>query len=210
MTTVGEILRLAREKKHLSLAQVEAAIKIRSKFLEAIEKNEFESMPPGTFVRGFIKNYASFLGVSPDDALAFYRRQTTVERQESPTYARSARVKQSFRLTPQLFTAASITFLLALFFGYLIYSYATFAGAPPLTVETPQNNSVTKSDQAEVKGKTDPEAALTINDEAVSVNESGLFSQKLTLKDGINTLKVVATNKFKKQSTVSRTVRLEK
>ncbi len=209
MTTVGEILRLAREKKHLSITQVEVAIKIRAKFLEAIEKNDFASMPPGAFVRGFIKNYATFLGISPEDALAFYRRQTTIEQPEVLSPTRKDRIKPTFSLTPQLFASTSIAILLLLFFGYLVYSYVKFAGAPVLNVDSPQNNTVTKAEVIEIKGKIDPEAALTINDEVVGVNEAGTFSQKLTLRRGINTLKIVATNKFKKQSTVIRTVRLE-
>lgn len=209
MTTIGEILRNAREKRKLSLQQAENATRIRAKFLEALENNQFDQLPPGTFTKGFIKNYATFLGVKPDDALAFYRRQTSVEKAAIPHFEKNSDIRRRFQLTPQLFTAFGIGVLILMFFGYLVYSYFTFAGAPNLQVNSPENNSVTTNQEVRVTGKTDPEAVLTINDEAISVNEDGNFEQNISLQPGINTLRIVSTNKFKKQSTVNRTLRLE-
>jgi len=210
MTTVGEILKTAREKRKLTIAQAEGATKIRAKFLEAIEQNNFDLLPPGTFTRGFIKNYASYLGVSPDDALAFYRRQTTVEKPAQTKEEKDRRIHRGFQITPQLFTSISLATLVFLFLAYLIYSYFTFAGAPSLLVSSPKNNIVVKSESVSVIGKTDPDAKLSINEETVGLSENGSFEQNITLHPGINTLKIVSENKFKKQTVVTKTLRLEK
>src|SRR5574340_537663 len=117
MTTVGEILANARARKNLDLAAVEKATKIRAKFLEALEQNRFDKLPPGTFVKGFIKNYATFLGLPVEETLAFYRRQANEEKTPilkdfTPQIGRVA-------LTPQFFTRAGVGLLLVIFFAYL-------------------------------------------------------------------------------------------
>ena len=62
MFEIGATLREARERRHLTYEQVEAEIKIRAKYLRALEEEEFDSLPSGTYVRGFLRAYASYLG----------------------------------------------------------------------------------------------------------------------------------------------------
>lgn len=205
MTTVGEILSAAREKKKLTIEQVEKATRIRAKFLLALEKNDFSKLPPGTFVRGFVKNYAAFLGLPVEETLAFYRRQFNEEKAPPPK-----NTTPPSRFPNITFSALVVGVLLILFFGYLIYSYFKFAGAPTLLINSPANNVVVKDDQAEIVGKTDPEAILTINGQTVALTENGSFDLKIPLQSGLNTLTITATNKFKRQTTVTRNLRLEK
>lgn len=208
MTTVGEILKIAREKKKLTLQQVELNTRIRSKFLEAIENNDFSKLPPGTFAKGFIKNYATFLGLSPEDTLAFYRRQVH-EDKPKPAPERKT-IKYGFSLTPQIITTISVSILIILFFGYLIFSYFKYAGSPMLVVNSPANNQTINVEQVEIIGKTDPEATLSINNETVNLNENGSFDTKISLQPGLNTITITSTNKFHRQTTLTRNIRLEK
>lgn len=208
MTTVGEILKIAREKKKLTLQQVELNTRIRSKFLEAIENNDFSKLPPGTFAKGFIKNYATFLGLSPEDTLAFYRRQVH-EDKPKPAPERKT-IKYGFSLTPQIITTISVSILIILFFGYLIFSYFKYAGSPTLVVNSPANNQTINVEQVEIIGKTDPEATLSINNETVNLNENGSFDTKISLQPGLNTITITSTNKFHRQTTLTRNIRLEK
>jgi cytoskeletal protein RodZ len=208
MTTVGEILSLAREKKHLTLEQVEKTTKIRSKFIAAIEHNEFDKLPPGTFTKGFIKNYASFLGLPIEETLAFYRRQANDEK--GPLVSKSAPPTEKKLFTPISLTSIGVAILLLVFFTYLGFSYLRFAGSPTLMVASPAKNAVVAAEQVEVLGKTDPDATVTINDQTVPVNESGSFTAQITLTPGLNTLTITAVNKFHRQTTITRNLRLEK
>lgn len=208
MTTVGEIFKSARLKKGLDFTAIEKVTKIRAKFLLALENNEFEKLPPGTFARGFIKNYASFLGLPIEETLAFYRRAAN---EEKLIILPSPPLKIGrFSLTPQLFTSITISALILVFFVYLIFSYFKFAGSPTLLVNSPENNSVVHQGQVEIVGKTDPEAILTINGQTVGINENGSFDINVSLQPGLNSLTVVSTNKFNRQTTVTRNLRLEK
>ena len=67
MVEIGTTLREAREKKNISLLQVEEATKINRRYLEAIEANEFQELPGIVYAVGFLKNYARFLGLPGDE-----------------------------------------------------------------------------------------------------------------------------------------------
>ncbi|MBC7263320.1 MAG: helix-turn-helix domain-containing protein [Chloroflexi bacterium] len=69
MARMGESLRSAREAKGISLAQAEEATKIRALYLQAIEEENYGNLPPLVFVRGFIRNYATYLGLNPEEVL---------------------------------------------------------------------------------------------------------------------------------------------
>ena len=209
MTTVGQILSQARNRKKLTLEQVEKATRIRLKFLVALEKDELTKLPPGTFTKGFIKNYAAFLGLPVDDTLAFYRRQVNEKVSPLPVRNPAPPTPKSPLLSLSL-TSIGVFIMVVLFFIYLVYSYFRYAGAPALNLNSPSKNAVVSEEQIEVSGKTDPDATLTINNQPVSLNENGSFSTKVTLTPGLNTITVVSSNKFHRQTTLTRNLRLEK
>lgn len=66
MKNTGQILREAREKKGISIAEVSLATKINSKILTAMEQGNVAKLPPKTFLRGFVTSYAAFLGLDVD------------------------------------------------------------------------------------------------------------------------------------------------
>jgi cytoskeleton protein RodZ len=65
----GEILRKAREARGDSLNDVAQILKLSAQQLEALENGRFDVLPGPTFVRGFLRNYARYLGISPDPLL---------------------------------------------------------------------------------------------------------------------------------------------
>ncbi len=67
--TVGERLREARERQKVSLHAIAEKTNISVRFLDAIEKNQFDKLPGGIFTRGFIRSYAAQVGLDPDGAV---------------------------------------------------------------------------------------------------------------------------------------------
>jgi hypothetical protein len=63
---VGSSLRRSREAQGLSLADAEKAIRVRSRYLRALEEERFEELPGGAYPRVFLRDYANFLGLQPD------------------------------------------------------------------------------------------------------------------------------------------------
>lgn len=64
--SIGNRLKQEREAKKLSLEEIREKTKIQTRYLEAIEKEKFEIMPGNFYVRAFIKEYASAVGLDPD------------------------------------------------------------------------------------------------------------------------------------------------
>jgi cytoskeleton protein RodZ len=64
MPTPGEKLRAAREARNLSVAQVVKVTRIRSYYIEAMESDDFSSIPSAVQARGFLRSYAEFLGLN--------------------------------------------------------------------------------------------------------------------------------------------------
>lgn len=63
---LGAFLKRERELRGLSLEDVVLKTKIQRSYLEAIERDDFTSLPPGPFIKGFISSYAKVLGVKPE------------------------------------------------------------------------------------------------------------------------------------------------
>ncbi len=63
MFEIGTTLRQARERRQLGLDRCEAETKIRARYLRALEDEDFDVLPGPTFVRGFLRSYASHLGL---------------------------------------------------------------------------------------------------------------------------------------------------
>jgi cytoskeletal protein RodZ len=64
-----------RENKGLSVGEAAAALKIREGYLEAIESEDYSRLPEPVYAIGFIRCYATFLGVDGDEAVGQYRQE---------------------------------------------------------------------------------------------------------------------------------------
>jgi transcriptional regulator with XRE-family HTH domain len=69
MQTLGAILREAREAMGVSLVEVEETTRIRQKYLSALEADEWHLLPGEVVGRGFLRNYALFLGLDPEQLM---------------------------------------------------------------------------------------------------------------------------------------------
>ena len=74
-TSVGEMLRAAREKRNETIEQVNLATKISIQVLESLEQDDFESFESDIYLKGFLRNYAKYLGVSEHDVTQAMERQ---------------------------------------------------------------------------------------------------------------------------------------
>jgi cytoskeleton protein RodZ len=75
-TGIGATLREARNRRKVDLSEVEAAIKIRPRYLRALENEEWDVLPGGAYTRGFIRTYAAYLGLDGERLADEYRRAT--------------------------------------------------------------------------------------------------------------------------------------
>lgn len=208
MKTSGIILREARELQGISLSQVEEATKIRAKFLQALEQDDYSELPSLSYAKGFVKNYSDFLGLDSRTVLAFFRRQTTDTPKSSllPKGVAEPLNRSGFRLTPGRFLASLVAGLVALFLVYLGLQYQGLRRAPVLEIESPSNQTVVSQKRVDVLGKTDPDATVTVQGVSVLVRSDGKFFDQVALEPGVNVVTIIATSRFGKTTTVAREV----
>lgn len=211
MKTVGSILREKREARGITLAKVEQATRIRARFLEAIENDDYSQLPSVSYAKGFVKNYSDYLGLDSETVLAFFRRQTTETPKSSilPKGVSEPLNRSKLQLTPGKFVALIIVALIALFVGYFGLQYKNLQKAPGLTIDAPAHQAVITERRVDVLGDTDPDATVTVNGISVLVRGDGKFFDQVTLEPGVNKITIVATSRFGKSTTVVREVGLQ-
>ncbi len=72
LASFGEELRREREIRGISLKEIADATKISKRFLEAIERNDHRTLPAPVFTRGFVREYARYLGLNVDEIVTRY------------------------------------------------------------------------------------------------------------------------------------------
>lgn len=212
MRTVGQILKETREAKLYTLEDVEKAIKIRREILVALESDNYKKLPPPTFVRGFIKNYAAFLGLDANNLLAVFRREFAEDRHKPYIMdAFSNPVgKPKFKFTPTQLLGAVIVVVVMSFFVYLWVQYRQFVGAPQLSIIAPQDQMTVSDPNLGVIGKTDPEVKVMVNNQEIQVDSNGDFKEQITLSTQVNKITITAISKFNQKTQVERTVYLKR
>jgi cytoskeletal protein RodZ len=85
VASFGEELRRERELREISLPEVAEATKIGRRYLEAMERNDFDSLPGGVIDRGFVRAYCDYIGVDAESMINAYllERQNRAARRES-------------------------------------------------------------------------------------------------------------------------------
>ena len=72
MSDLGDLLRRARAHKGVTLRDAEKRTRISRTYLAALEAHDFDQLPPQTYARGIVRNYAQYLGLDPAAVLAMY------------------------------------------------------------------------------------------------------------------------------------------
>jgi cytoskeleton protein RodZ len=156
---LGNSLREARLRQHLDFPEVEQATKIRAKYLRALEAEQFDQLPSQTYVKGFLRSYAEYLGlegqlfvdeynsrfVASDDDLLLRPRRSS---------ARPPRQREHRRIERNVvvLTLVAIGVIAA-----LIIAAWKFGGSSPSTI--PNLKNATKQTAASKKKKTQSKPA---------------------------------------------------
>lgn len=85
MSSVGEILKNTREAKGITIEQVAEATSIRVLYLEAIESEQFSLVPGEVYLKGFIRNYANYIGLNGPAMVEKYKEQVEVNKGNEPS-----------------------------------------------------------------------------------------------------------------------------
>lgn len=211
MRTIGEILKKARLEKKLDFEQIEKDLRIRKKYLLALEENSWNRLPSLPYIKGFLRNYSSYLGLKPEEMTAIFRRQFGIQQKGGiiPQGLAHPLNESGYHITPQILAIGIIISFLSIFFGYLLLQYKTYTSPPNLVVNKPLEGETVTSDKIQISGKTDSDAVVSINGQKIALSKTGDFEISLSLLPGINTVTIESTSKFGKKKTISRTIQIQ-
>src|SRR5881227_2302499 len=88
MFEIGSSLREARLRQALDFPEIEQNTKIRGKYLRALEDEQFEVLPAQTYVKGFLRSYAEYLGLDGQLYVDEYNSRYVVGEEDAPFRAR--------------------------------------------------------------------------------------------------------------------------
>lgn len=209
MKTAGEILRNTRVEKKLEFEEIEKATKIRTKYLDALEKNDFAKIPGGApTTKGFIKNYAEYLGLSAVGVLAVFRRDFRESKtgQIIPQGYYEPINSHKLSWNPRFTVFLGVAILVAGLSAYLFFQVFSYFSPPSLSVSSPKEGSLISQQDVEILGKSDPDATVYVNGELVAIDEKGNFQTKISLFPGDNKVKIESVSRRGKKTEINLSV----
>lgn len=208
--SLAAILKHRRESLEIGLSEAEQATRIRLSYLEAIESGDYDTLKDDVYSRGYVRNYADYLGLDPKPIMKIYERERSAEREMKRQSRRKhggavklglkpIRSKQMI-ITPRTFLVMSILAMFAVVVLYIGWQVAVLSAPPRLSLNTNEATDVT-TNYGFISGRVDGGADLYINDSPVLVAADGSFRERIALVDGRNEIRLSAKNRLGKVAT---------
>jgi hypothetical protein len=139
MPEIGETLRETRMRRRIDMTEVEAATKIRAKYLRALENEEWDLLPGPTFVKTFLRTYAEYLDLDARLLVEEYRQRYERPSTQELTPFRAGRSRQRPRRHwgPGIVIGIGVVALLAALYGLSLLGQGNEPDAPPIATATP-------------------------------------------------------------------------
>ena len=201
--SLPERLYAARERKGVDLYRAERDTKIRARYLGALERGDYKELPGAVYTKGFLRNYALYLGLDPEEVLDHWRRERggardivpviTVPRPIAPT-------RQGLTFSPSVVVVALLVVVVLVFGAYLGIQVLRFAKPPTISVSDPSSAVIDVDDSTRsytLRGTTLPGGTVTIatpgrDPNQVSAGRDGTWSAEVELRRGRNQFDVTA------------------
>jgi cytoskeleton protein RodZ len=139
--SVGDRLRDAREVRGLDLYRVERDTKIRHKYLSALESGDYADLPGDVYARGFLRNYATYLGLDPDEVVDEWRRESGPSADGTSPMLGAPRPmavpRRGFFLQTSHLVLVAVVLIVAIVGVYFGYQVTRFLSYPTLAVGCP-------------------------------------------------------------------------
>jgi len=204
MLKIGELLQTKRKEKGLTIKSVSDATKIPMKQIKALETGNYKIFASQVYLKGFLKNYSKFLDIDPVKALAIYRREEEIKKDE-PTIKVGKEIKQN----KPIITPARLVFLISAVavIGILVFIFSQISKVvqpPELSLTMPielvaPNTSYLDVSEPNItlKGKVEVGSKLFINGNEVTPNGLQEFQiDSYALNPGNNEINILAESYY--------------
>jgi cytoskeletal protein RodZ len=194
----------ARERKGVDLYRAERDTKIRARYLGALERGEYGELPGDVYTKGFLRNYAAYLGLDPEEVIGQWRRERgnvapvrTVLQTPQPI----AQPRPGLQFSPGIVVAALLTILIVGVGVWLGAQVMRYNKPPTLAVTSPREATLQLDESATsytLRGTSIPGATITIElaggSHQASADSTGVWSLTVDVRRGKNEFKIDATD----------------
>lgn len=198
-------LAAARERKGVDLIRAERDTKIRSRYLSALERGDYRELPGAVYTKGFLRNYAIYLGLDPEDVLRQWRRERGDQAMPEPLVVPLRPIAEPARpltFSPSIIVAALLTFVVVAFGVYVSIQLLRYAKPPELAVTGPADAIITVDDAIttyRLEGTATAGSTVTVSvagsqPVSVTVLSDGTWSAQVDLRRGRNQFDIGATD----------------
>jgi cytoskeletal protein RodZ len=199
-------LAAARERKGVDLARAERDTKIRAHYLSALERGDYRELPGAVYTKGFLRNYAIYLGLDPEDVLRQWRRERGDQASPAAIIVPPRPIAEPSRpltFSPSVIVAALMTVGVVAFGIYLSVQLLRYAKPPELAVSNPAEAVISVDESVtsyRLTGTATPGATITVTAPGrdqpyrVTTLADGTWSVLVDLRRGKNQFDITATD----------------
>jgi cytoskeletal protein RodZ len=196
--TLPERLYAARERKGVDLYRAERDTKIRARYLGALERGDYKELPGAVYTKGFLRNYALYLGLDPEEVLSQWRSERGGDGKEQATVISVpkpiASPRKGLNFSPGIVVVALLTVGILAFGAYLGVQVLRFAKPPTIAVTDPVARVLDVDDATTkytLRGTTLAGASVTVvtpghDPYQVTADGDGQWSADVELRRGRN------------------------
>ena len=203
-SSLPERLYAARERKGVDLYRAERDTKIRARYLAALERGEYRELPGDVYTKGFLRNYALYLGLDAEEVVGQWRRERgdggaakavlTVPRPISQP-------RRGLQFSPGIIVAALLTLLIVAVGAWLGVQVMRFAKPPTLALTAPRDATVQLDEGTTsftFQGTSIPGATVSVEmaggSRQTTADSTGAWSLTLDVRRGNNQFKFDAVD----------------
>ncbi len=191
-------LKALRKEKKMSIEQLARKTRIGKEYLIALEECRFDDVKHSrVYQKNFIKKYVTALGEDPQSFLDQFNTEE-LKQKKCAHHPDKGCSKTSLRNIPNVFRFFAISIVVLGLLGYLGSHIYNIMQPPELTLISPIDGYITQENNVSIKGTTQPETKVMVNNEPISNDAYGNFEENINLSPGINTLIIQAENKHGK------------
>jgi cytoskeletal protein RodZ len=211
-SAVGDQLRDAREARGVDVYRVERDTKIRAKYIAALEAGDFAELPGDVYIRGFLRNYSSYLGLDPDQMEDDWRLETgeqaalpTAQDAQPARFAgpRPVMIRRPFRMERRHIAIVAVVVIVAMIGSYFGLQVGRFLEYPTVGVPAASGSSTITVPAGTtsyiIEGTATAGSTVLISwdgqdPSTIRVDDTGRWSWTATLHFGSNQFDITAKN----------------
>ncbi|MFA5030481.1 MAG: helix-turn-helix domain-containing protein [Patescibacteria group bacterium] len=200
---VGDTIKTLREDLGWSQIELAERAHVDVRHIQAFEEYRYHDLPGSLYAKNFLRSIAAACNVNTDKLLErFLQDEKAFPFKRSITPPKE--VATPIFWTPKKVRAFGIILVLLVALVYVVVELGGLFRPPDLQIFSPQDSIEIHATSVEVTGRVEKGATLTINNAPIGVDDEGNFSTQIDLTPGVNTLTIIATQKFGRKTTEVR------